>query len=144
MSSAQTSLAVAVDQWPKAVRLAADDRDHQRQSERAGANKGAGCAADTEPNRQRVLQRARINSLPGERRSVLARPVNMRVLADVQKQIELLGEERIVVLELQAEERKCFDERAAPGNDLRSSVRKQIERRELLETRARDRPRSAR
>jgi hypothetical protein len=34
----------------------------------------------------------------------------MRVLADVQKQIELLGKERIVVFELQAEEWECFDE----------------------------------
>jgi len=53
---------------------------------------------------------ARINSLPGEWRAVFARPVNVRVLADVQKQIELLGKERIVVLELEPEERKRFDE----------------------------------
>src|SRR6476619_8270813 len=112
MAGAQTGLAVTVDQRPEPMRLAADDRDHQRQSECAGASKRAGRAADTEPNRQRVLERARVNSLPGECSAVLARPVNMRVLADAQKQIELLGEERIVVLELQAEERKCFDERA--------------------------------
>ena len=113
--------------------LAADDRDHQRQSECAGASEGAGRAADTEPNRQRVLERARVNSLPGECCAVLARPVNMRVPADVQKQIEFLGEERIVVLELQAEERKCFDERAAPGDDLCPPLREQIERCEFLE-----------
>src|SRR3954471_9608469 len=107
---AQASLAITVDQRPKPVRLTADDRDHQRQPERAGANEGAGRAADPEPNRQRVLQRSRVDSLPGERRAVLARPANMRVLANFQKQIELLGEEQIVVLELQAEERKRFDE----------------------------------
>src|SRR3954470_4233703 len=110
MPGAQTSLAVTVDQRPKPMRLAADDRDHQRQPERAGANEGTGCTSDSEPNRQRVLQRARINSLPGERRAVLARPVDMRVVSNVQKQIELLSEERIVVLELQAEEWKRFDE----------------------------------
>src|SRR5436190_6766398 len=110
MAGAQTGLAVTVDQRPKPVRLAADDRDHQRQSERAGANKGAWSAADTQPNRQRVLQRARVHSLPGEGRAVLARPMNVPVLADVQKQIELLSKERIVVLELQAEERERFDE----------------------------------
>jgi len=110
MAGARTSPVVAIDQRPEAVRLAADDRDHQRQSERAGANKRAGRAADTEPNRQRVLQRARINSLASEWRAVFARPVNVRVLADVQKQIELFGKERIVVLELEPEERKRFDE----------------------------------
>src|SRR6266481_2187417 len=110
MAGAQTSPAVAIDQRPEAVRLAADDRDHQRQPEGAGTNERAGRAADTKPNRQRVLERARVNSLPIECRAVLARPVDMRVLADVQKQIELLGEKRIVVLEFQAEERKRFDE----------------------------------
>src|SRR6266567_1314154 len=110
MSRAQSRVTVAVDQWPETVRFPADDRNHQRQPERAGANKGARGAADTEPNRQRVLQWARINSLPGECGAVFARPVNVRVLADVQKQIEFLDKERIVVLELEPEEGKCFDE----------------------------------
>src|SRR6266446_10833252 len=110
VSRAQSRFAVAVDQRPKTVRLAADDRDHQWEPEHAGANKRAGCASGTEPNRQRVLQRARINSLSGEWRAVFARPVNVRVLADLQKQIEFLGKERIVVLEFEPEEGKCFDE----------------------------------
>src|ERR1700730_17484750 len=122
MAGGQTRLAVAVDEWPKAVRFAADDRDHQRQPEHAGASKRGRRASDTEPNRQRILQRARGNSLAGEWSAVLARPVNMRVLADVQKKIELLGEERIVVLELQAEERKRFDERPGSGNYLRPAI----------------------
>jgi len=36
--------------------------------------------------------------------------VNVRVLADVQKEIEFLGKERIVVLEFESEKRKRFDE----------------------------------
>jgi len=110
VSRAQTRFAVAVDQWPKTVRLAADDRDQLTQSENASANKGAGRASDTEPNRERILQRPRVNSLSGECRAVFARPLNVRVLADLQKQIELLGEKRIVILEFQSEERKRFDE----------------------------------
>src|SRR5256885_16588261 len=106
MFSAQTSLAVTVDQWPKTVRFPTDDGDHQRQPERAGANKRARRASDTEPNRECVLQWPRVNSLPGECRAVLARPVNVCVLADLQKQIEFFGKERIVVLEFQPEERK--------------------------------------
>src|ERR1700736_6194293 len=133
MAGAQTSLTVTIDQRPKPVRLAADNRDHQWQSERASANKRGRCASDTEPNRQRVLEWARINSLAGECRAVLTRPVNMRVLTSVQKQIEFFGEQRIVVFELQAEERKCFDERAAPGDDLRPPMREKIKSGELLE-----------
>jgi hypothetical protein len=41
---------------------------------------------------------------------MFARPVNVRVLANVQKQIEILGKKRIVVLEFEAEEGKRFDE----------------------------------
>ena len=89
-----------------------------------GASKRTGRASDTKPNRQRILQRARVNSLPGECRAVLARPMNMRVLADLKKQIELLGKERIVVLEFQPEKRKRFNEGAASGDDFRSSMRK--------------------
>jgi hypothetical protein len=40
---------------------------------------------------------------------VFARPANVRVLADLQKQIEFLGKDRIVVLELEPEEWKRFD-----------------------------------
>src|ERR1700736_5848842 len=112
MSGAQTSLAVAIDQRPKPERLAANDRNHQRQPEHAGANEGARSASDPEPNRQRVLQRPWVNSLPGERSAVPARPVNMCVLANLQKQIELLGKERIVILEIEPKERKRLDEGA--------------------------------
>src|SRR6266478_7230239 len=109
VSRAQSRFTVAIDQWPKTVRFPADDGDHYWEPEHAGTNKRAGCASDTEPNRQRVLERARINSLSSKWRAVFARPVNVRVLADVQKQIEFLGKERIVVLELEPEERKRFD-----------------------------------
>src|SRR2546423_14582045 len=98
MAGAQTRLAVTIDQWPEPVRLAADDRDHQRQPERAGANEGTGRAADTEPNRQRILKRARGHSPPSEGRAGLARPVDTHVAAEVHKQIGLLPQKRTVVL----------------------------------------------
>src|ERR1700704_2389365 len=91
MAGAAPCLAVTINQWPKAAVLAADDGDHQRQPEDAGASEGARRASGTEPDRQRVLERAWVNSLPGQGSAVFARPVNMRVLANVQKQIELLG-----------------------------------------------------
>src|SRR5207248_10392373 len=100
MAGAQTGPAVAVDQRPKTVRLAADDRDHQRQPESAGANERAGRAADTEPNRQRILERPRVYSLPGKRGAMPAWPVDMRILPNVQKQLELLIKKLIVVIEV--------------------------------------------
>src|SRR5437762_3760780 len=48
VSGAQTGVTVAIDQWPEAVRFPADDRNHQRQPERAGANKRARRPPDTE------------------------------------------------------------------------------------------------
>ncbi len=50
------SLAIEVNQWPEAVRFAADDRHHEGQTERAGAYKRARCAAHTQPDGQRLLQ----------------------------------------------------------------------------------------
>jgi hypothetical protein len=50
--------AVAVDQWLKTVRLAADDGDHQGAEHAAGTKEPA--QFDTEPNRQRILQWARV------------------------------------------------------------------------------------
>src|SRR5690242_8232803 len=110
VSRAQSRFTVAIDQWPKTVRFPADDGDHEWEPEHAGTNKRARRASDTEPNRQRVLQRSRINSLPGEWGAMFARPVKVCVLADLQKQIKLFGEKRIVILKLKPEERKRFDE----------------------------------
>src|SRR6266404_5132492 len=114
MAGTQTRLAVTVDQWPKSVRLTTDNGDHKGKPEHAGANKRARRPSDTQPNRQRILQRPRVNALSGQWRAVFARPVNVRVLPDVQKQIEFLGKERIVVRELEPEEGKRFDERTPP------------------------------
>src|SRR5207249_12170659 len=134
MAGTPTGPAVAVDQRSKTVWFAANDRDHQRQSESAGANEGVRRSSNTEPNRERVLERARINSLPGKGRAMPARPMNMRVLTNVQKQLELLGKKRIVVIQVEAKERKRVAERAASGNTLCCSVRKQIKRQELLKS----------
>src|SRR3977135_553325 len=91
VAGTETGLAVTIDQRPEAVRLAADDRDHQGQPEGAGANKGSWRASDSEPDGQRLLQRARVNALASQGRAVLARPMDMRGLADLQKEIEFLG-----------------------------------------------------
>ena len=75
-------------------RFAADDRDHQWQAEFAGAHERRLRTADAEPDRQRILDRPRIHALSGQRRTKLAGPLHVFVLANVQQQIELLGEQR--------------------------------------------------
>ena len=50
MSGAAARLAVEVDERAEAVRLAADDRDHEREAERAGAGEGLRGATDAEPD----------------------------------------------------------------------------------------------
>ena len=53
--------------------------------------------------------------------------------AQLQQQLELLGEQLVVVVEVVAEEREGLDERAAAGHDLRAPARQQVQRGEVLE-----------
>ena len=61
-----------------------------------------------------------------------ASPGDLRLSADCEQEIELLGEQLVVVVEIVAEQRKGLDERAAPGHDLGAAFRDEIEGRELL------------
>src|SRR5436189_258274 len=63
MAGALARLAVQVHQGPETARLAADDRDHERQPECSGADERLGCPSHADPDRQRLLQRSRIDSL---------------------------------------------------------------------------------
>ena len=98
----------------------------------AGADEGLRCAAYAEPDGERILQRARIDALAGEGGAMLAGPVDVGVFADGEEEVELLGEEIVVVFELEAEEREGFDEGAAAGDDLGAAVGDEVEGGELL------------
>src|SRR6185369_14021717 len=123
---------IEIDKRTEAPRFSTDDCNHQWKSEGAGARKRCGRAANTNPNRQRILHGPRIDALSCKRRSVLARPCDMLVLTDIEKQAELLGEELVVIIEAEAEQRKRFDRRAAADHHLRAALRNQIQRSELL------------
>ncbi len=58
--------------------------------------------------------------------------MHMFVLANLQKQVEFLCEQRVIVLQSKAEERKRFDGRTSAHNHFRASLRQQIDRGELL------------
>jgi hypothetical protein len=109
MARAAPSFAIKVDQGTKSLGFSTDNGDHQRKSEGAGTNEGFGRAADSDPNRQRILQRTRIDRLSRKRSAVLAFPVNMRVVANLKEEIQLLREERIIVVEIETEEWKRLD-----------------------------------
>ena len=53
-------------------------------------------------------------------------------LAHPQQQLELLGEQLVVVVEVVAEQREGLDERAASGHDLGPAARDEIDMGELL------------
>ena len=64
---------------------------------------------------------------------MLARPGDPLAVADLQQQLELLGEQLVVVVEVVAEQREGLDERAAPGHDLGPAAGEEVERGEFLE-----------
>ena len=64
---------------------------------------------------------------------MLAGPVDVRVLADLEQQIEFFREKRVVVFQMQTEERVGLDERAAAGDDLGAAMRDQVQSGEFLE-----------
>src|ERR1700733_1474126 len=86
MAGASPGFAVEVNERAETYRLAADDGDHERKSEHSRANKGFGRAAHTDPYRQRILQRTRVDCLavraarclPDQCTAVLARIFNSR------------------------------------------------------------------
>src|SRR5882672_2002015 len=75
--------AVKINERAKALRVSTNDRDHQGQPQHSGTNERLRRATNTEPNRQRVLNRTGIDALTGERSAVLAGPVNRRVLTNL-------------------------------------------------------------
>jgi hypothetical protein len=114
-------------------RLAADDGHHQRQAQEACSDEGLRGAADAHPDGQRILHGARVDPLPHQRRPVTPRPGDLGAPPQAQQQVELLVEEFVVVGEVEAEQRKCFGERASADDELDAPTGDEVDRRELLE-----------
>ena len=133
MPGSPAGLAIEIDERTEAAGLAADDRDHQRKPERAGASERLR-ASRRRPARWATGPAAVSGRRPDPSAAAeLARPVDVLVVPDLEKQVELLREERVVVLEPQTEQRERVDERTAADDHLRAALRKQVERGELLE-----------
>ena len=52
-----------------------------------------------------------------------ARPVDVLIVADLEQQVQLLGEQRVVILESVAEQRKGIDEGATADDHLGAALR---------------------
>src|SRR6266852_1024545 len=128
MPGALTRLAIKIHQRPKPPRVPADDRDHQRQPEHTCTGERVWRASDTQPDWQWILHRSRIHTLPAQGRPELTRPRDVLVGTHVQLEVQLLGKQRVVVVQVVAEEWEGLDSRAATNIPLSPSRRKQVER----------------
>ena len=68
-----------------------------------------------------------------ERRAVAALPRDALARPQLQQQVELLGEQLVVVVEVVAEQRERLGERPAAGHDLGPAAGDQVDGGELLE-----------
>jgi hypothetical protein len=68
-----------------------------------------------------------------QRRPQPSRPVDARRGADLEQQLELLGVQLVVVVEVVPEEREGLDERASAGHDLGPAAGQQVKLGKLLE-----------
>jgi hypothetical protein len=127
-----TGNAIEVDKGAEAVGFATDDSDHKRETESSGTNKGLGCASYTEPDRERVLQWTRVDALTRERGAVTARPVDVGGIAEGEEEVEFFREEIVVIFELEAKERKGFNEGTAANDDFGAAVGDEVECGEVL------------
>ena len=93
----------------------------------------SGVAAGADPDRERRLDGTRRNLRVVERRPEPALPGDALRGGELEEKVELLGEQRVVVVEAAAEEREGFDERAAPGDDLGAAAGDEVDRGEILE-----------
>src|SRR5829696_4665573 len=131
--SPRCSLAVEPGEGREVLGLTADDRDRQREAEHRGTNDRLRRSPDGDPDGQRSLERARVDSGVLERRAVLARPRDTLGIAHLKQQFELLGKQLVVIAQVVTEQRERLDERASACHDLRAAVRDEIERGEVLE-----------
>ncbi|EGE58611.1 hypothetical protein RHECNPAF_2940051 [Rhizobium etli CNPAF512] len=133
MAGCRPGVSIEIDERPETFEMAADDGDHQRQAECAGAGEGFGRSADTKPDGQPILMRTRINPFAIERWAEAALPFDMRRLVELEQEIELFDEQCVIIPEIVAKERIGIDERAAADHQFGPSAGDEIEGGKLLE-----------
>ncbi len=124
---------VQVDVRGEALRVAADDGEHERQAVARGAHHRLRRAADADPGGQAaglglgehvgVVQRGAGGAAPGDR----------LLVQQLHEQLELLLEQHVVVAQVVPEQREGLGERAAPEDHLGTAARDRVHGREALE-----------
>jgi hypothetical protein len=104
-----------------------------RGSPSAGPDERRRCAADADADRQGILQGPGPDALTGQRGAMPVGPGDLGCRAEAQQQVELLGEQRVVVSQVQPEQREGLGERASPHDQVDPTLRDQVEGGELLE-----------
>ena len=117
--------------------LAADDREHEREAVARGPYHRRLAPADTDPRSKRARFGRRKHPLPLEWRAGRASPRHRLALVVVRQErgeeVEFLLEQRLVLVEVVAEQRERLGERATPENHLRATARRGVEGGEPLE-----------
>ena len=128
---------IEIDVRPEALRIAADDGEHEREAVPCGTDDRLGTAADADPDLQARWRDRRVDTLIVQRRPCRPVPVERLpcaiALQRLREEVEFVFEERLVVVQVEAEERERLRERAAPEDHLRAPVRDGAERGETLE-----------
>ena len=110
LARSSRGLAIQLDQRDETLRFATNDRDDEGKPEPPGANDGVRVAADANPDGQRLLHRARVDAEVVERRPADPGPGDVLVVPELQQEVELLGEQLVVVTQVVAEERERLRE----------------------------------
>ena len=110
-----------------------DVGEGKRQAKARGVSGALGVPAGPDPDRKFSVQRARRDLGVPERRAKATLPSYAARSVQLNQQLELLAEERIIVGKVEAEERERFHERTAPDDDLGSAAGNDIDGGKILE-----------
>ncbi len=132
MAGLRGRLTVQVDERREPVVVAADDGQCQREVELGGSHHGGRRPADRHPHRQFPF-RLGVHVGVVQRRAGGALPGDGILFAEPEQEVELVGEELGVIVQVVAEEGERLDVRAASGDDLGPAAGDEVEGGELLE-----------
>src|SRR4051794_41339036 len=103
---------VELDEGGESAGVPANDGQHQGQAVAGGADHRLGAATDTHPGGEVSRWERRAHVLLSERRSGGAGPGDRLVTEQAREEVELLLEQRLVVGEIESEQRERVGERA--------------------------------
>ena len=124
---------IEIDIGLETPRIAADDGQHQGEIVMRGAHHRLRAAAHAHPGLERAAFEGRIHRLAAQGRAQLALPGHRLLLEQRREEIELFFEERFVLLQVVAEQRKGLGEGAAAEDDFGAAVRQGIDGGKALE-----------